>query len=104
MTTICPDVPNYETDGIQRVMAHAVRFKAGANLITSILSSTAINRYTMTAGEQLEANRKAYLKEYEARVFEYLCPTIALEENINRYGDCMVCKDRWGMTRGTIVG
>ena len=104
VTTICPDVPNYQTDGIQRVIAHAVRFKAGANLITSILSSTAINRYTMTAGEQLDAMRKQYLKEYEARVFEYLCPTIAEEANINRYGDCLVCKDRWGMSRSTIQG
>jgi hypothetical protein len=37
-----------------------------------------------------------------SRIVEYVCPTLAEEGNINRYGDCLKCKDRWGLSRGTI--
>jgi hypothetical protein len=103
-TTFCPDVPNYTTDNVQKVMAHAVRFKAGANLLRSLLASTNINRYTMTAGDVLEKMVADFEKEYQARVVDYLCPTLALPENINRYGDCLMCKDTWGLSTGTIRG
>jgi len=101
-SSFCADAPDYVRDPIQKVIAHAVRFKAGANLMTALLSSTNINRYTMTAGEVLEENRRRYEKEFAARVLEYICPTLAEEGNINRYGDCLKCKDRWGLSRGTI--
>jgi hypothetical protein len=101
-TTFCPDVPNYTTDNVQKVIAHAVRYKAGANLITNLLSSTNINRYTMTAGEVLEGLRSRYEKEYQARVIEYLCPELSQPHNVNRYGDCLKCRDTWGMAVSTI--
>lgn len=103
-TTFCPDVPNYRTDNVQKTLAHAVRYKAGANLITRILSSTAINRYTMTAGEVLAENRRRYETEYQNRILGYVCPMLAKPENINRYGDCLKCVDKWGMSVSTIRG
>lgn len=100
-STFCSDEPDYTGDPIQKVIAHAVRYKAGANLITDLLSSTAINQYTMTAGEQLMGNRSSYNNEYRRRVAEYLCPTLSQKENVNRYGDCRRCKDT-GLRRGLI--
>lgn len=101
-STFCTDDPQYRTDPIQKVIAHAVRFKAGAALLQDILTSDRIDRYTMTAGEQLEALKEDYEREFQKRVLEFLCPTLSGHDSINRYGDCRKCKDTWGMTRGTI--
>lgn len=100
-STYCSDAPNYVTDPVQKVIAHSVRYKAGAMIIQDLLSSTAINQYTMTAGEQLLANRNSYNKAYTDRVTGYLCPTLSQKENVNRYGDCRRCKDT-GLRRGLI--
>ena len=101
-STFCPDTPNYEYDAVQQVMAHAVRFKAGADLITQLLNSTRIDRYTMTAGEALAATRDGYMTEYTNRVSGFLGPHFSEFNNINAYGDCRRCKDHHGMTRGLI--
>jgi hypothetical protein len=101
-STFCPDSPNYRFDEVMNVLAHTMRFKAGANLITQILQSTTINRYTMTAGDQLEALRDSYNKTFSEGIQGYLCVKFSEEQNINSYGDCRRCKDRWGMRRGTI--
>lgn len=101
-SSFCSDTPDYQRDPIQKVIAHAVRLKAGANLVQDLLTSTNINRYTMTAGDQLEELKKAYEAEFQKRIAEYLCPELSNDENINRYGDCRRCKDRWGMRRSTI--
>lgn len=103
-TTFCADPPNYTTDNVQKAIAHAVRFKAAANLVTSMLSSTAINRWTMTAGEVMAENRRSWLNEYKRTIWEYICPTLAEPQNINRYGDCLKCKDHFGMRVGRING
>lgn len=97
-STFCADAPNYRTDNVQKVLAHSVRYRMGVLLTTDLLHSTNINRYTMTAGELLEQLRGRYEKEYEARLLKYLCPTLAQPENVNRYGDCLKCRDQWGMS------
>lgn len=96
MSSFCPDVPNYRTDNIQKVIAHAVRYRAGISLITNILNSTSINRYTMTAGEVLIDTRRRYEKEYDARI-GWVVDQLVLPQNVNRYGDCFQCRDQWGM-------
>ena len=101
-STFCTADPDYRTDPIQKVIAHAVRFKAGAALLQDILTSPRIDRFTMTAGEQLEALKNDYEAEFEKRVAGFLCPTLSGHDSINRYGDCRKCKDTWGMRRGTI--
>jgi hypothetical protein len=102
-STFCPDAPNYRYDEVMNVLAHTMRFKAAANLITQILQSTSINRYTMTAGDQLEALRDSYNKTFSEGIQGYLCVKFSEEQNINSYGDCRRCKDRWGMRRSTIL-
>jgi len=101
-STFCIGTPNYTSDHVQKVLAHAVRFKAGANLLTDLLRSTDINRWTMTDGEGLEAQKKEYLENWEKRLKDYLCPELSSSSNINRYGDCRKCKDTHGMRRGLI--
>lgn len=96
LSTFCPDAPNYRTDNLQKVMAHAVRYRAGISLLTNILTSTNINRYTMTAGEILSDTRRRYEKEYDSRL-GWIVDQLVLPENINRYGDCYKCRDQWGM-------
>ncbi len=102
VSSFCDPNADYRMDPIQKVIAHAVRFKAGANLLQDILTSPRIDRFTMTAGEQLEALKKDYEAEFEKRVGGFLCPTLSGHDSINRYGDCRKCKDTWGMGRGTI--
>lgn len=101
-TSFCSDSPNYATDHVQKVLAHAVRFRAGFNLLADLLHSTDINRWTMTAGDAMEALRKEYDENFLKRVREYLCPELSSGANINRYGDCRKCKDTSGMRRGLI--
>ena len=101
-STFCAGSPNYQTDHIQKVLAHTVRFKAGANLVKEILSSTDINPYTMTGGDQLEQNRKEYLDAFNKRIGQYLCPELSNSANVNRYGDCRKCKDRHGLRRSPL--
>ena len=101
-STFCTGEPNYTTDHIQKVIAHAVRYRAGFNLLTDLLHSTDINRWTMTAGEAMEALRKEYDGEFLKRIKEYACPELSSGANINRYGDCRKCKDTHRMRRGLI--
>ena len=114
-SSFCADNPNYQTDEIQKAIAHAVRFKAGANLITRILASTAINRYTMTAGETLAALRTEFLYQYDGItkgvqgpdgkwLNGYVCAELSEPGSVNRYGDCLKCKDHWGARVSRIQG
>lgn len=114
-TSFCADSPNYQTDEIQKAIAHAVRFKAGANLITRLLTSTKIDRYTMTAGEQLAELRSEYIYQYDGITRGvkdadgkwqngFVCMALSEPQNINRYGDCLKCKDHYGMRVGRIHG
>jgi hypothetical protein len=57
----------------------------------------------MTAGDQLEALRDSYNKTFSDGIQGYLCVKFSEEQNINSYGDCRRCKDRWGMRRSTIL-
>lgn len=96
-TTFCPDAPNYQTDPIQKALAHTVRYRAAANLVTRLLSSVDINIYTMTAGDIMEKNRREWDDIYGRTINEYLCPLLADPKNVNRYGDCNKCRDKWGI-------
>lgn len=113
-STICAETPNYTGDMFQLAFAHAVRYRAAFNLATSILNSTKIDRYTMTAGDQLEKMRQEWHYEWLSYTSGprksdgtleragYLCEQLSKPENVNLYGDCRKCADQWGMRRSTI--
>lgn len=101
-SSFCPQTPNYQTDHVLKVLAHAVRYRAGFNLLTDLKHSVEVNRWTLTAGDDLEALRKEYDDAFQKRIGEYLCPELSNRENINLYGDCRKCKDVHRLRRGTI--
>lgn len=95
---ICSD--DYPIDfetGYGLQMAYAVRFKAAALLIDSILSSPQINRYTMMDREALYGKRASYRSTYDEWIV-YLCKNTPIINN-----DCWVCKPNRLMQRGTIL-
>lgn len=101
-SSFCTGEPNYTTDHVQKVMAHTVRFRAGFNLLTNVINSIDINRWTMTAGDSLEALRQEYLNAWNKRIGEYLCPELSNIQNVNRYGDCRKCRDKHMLRRSSL--
>lgn len=101
-SSFCADAPNYTTDHVQKVLAHAVRYRAGFNLLTDLIHSVDINRWTMTAGDSLEALRQEYLNAWQKRIGEYLCPELSSINNVNRYGDCRKCRDKHMLRRSSL--
>lgn len=92
---ICKDEIDFTNDPWGKVLAHALRYKAGELLIEDILSSGEVNRYTMLDKERLWGKRNHYRKEYGSRV-EWLCQEIDITDN-----DCLFCDDR-RMNMGTL--
>ncbi|MES2395672.1 MAG: hypothetical protein V4549_06700 [Bacteroidota bacterium] len=84
---ICNENLDFESNGLALAMANAIRYKAGALLIDSILASSQINIYTMTDRERLMGKKNSYTKEYQDRI-SWLGDQINIKAN-----DCLACKD-----------
>ncbi|MCA9497107.1 MAG: hypothetical protein KC589_09250 [Nanoarchaeota archaeon] len=78
---------DFDNDPIARVLAYAIRYKAGEILIEDILASGQINRYTMLDKERLWGKRNHYRSEFSQRIM-YLTQEIDLSVN-----DCFACGD-----------
>lgn len=95
---ICSDeYPLDFTAGNGLQIAYAIRYKAGAILMDSILSSDEINRYTMMDREALYGKRAHYQKMYHDFI-AYLCENTQYINN-----DCWICKPSNHISRGTIL-
>lgn len=105
-TTLCND--GYDPqDPIQLTRAYARLYLAGYKLLTQVKMSSNPTFWTTLNGEGVEALRKQYFEEYRNRIGwyddkekvanGYLLTTLMEPENINRYGDCLICKDQHGM-------
>lgn len=86
---------DFETGRAMQI-AYAIRFKAGALLIDTILSSPEINRYTMMDREALYGKRNHYRAKYEEWIL-YLSENSPVINN-----DCWICKPSNLLKRGTI--
>lgn len=74
-------------DGIAISVAWALLYQTGISVVTSILSSNEVNRYTMLKKEHLMGIRNHYKKEYAILISW-------LKENINiNDSDCFICRD-----------
>jgi len=107
-TVICNGNPDYENDMIQMSMAYAVQFAAASYLVNSVITSSKVNRETLTGGD-------AYgklLGQYEAKFYEhahgYIGATLTQPHDdgdphsgVNRYSDCYTCKDKRKMKVST---
>lgn len=100
---ICKDTFATVDPAISMVMAHAIRYKADSLLITSILSSPNLSRFTTKDREYNEEKRLEYLDEYDKRMSGYLCPTLSRPPYLNKYNDCLKCRDKFSITSGKIL-
>ena len=83
----CKDSLNYETNVSANTMAFAVQAKATEILLTDLLFSDKIDRYTMMNGEQINM----LIQFARTKYTEYLD---ALQKQIDvTETDCLVCKD-----------
>lgn len=87
------DNMDFSGGGIAPVQAKAIQYKTGWYIITRILSSTTINRYTMMDREEMFAKKAAYQMEYEKRI-GYL----GVNMNMTLNG-CWSCNQRMSMAR-----
>ena len=101
--TLCNEEIDYYTNPFALVMAHAVRYRAGAWAINHVLASSNINRYTLMDGQTLAGIANNYMVEYNQRVFNYLCHQIVKPENINTNSDCFTCADPHGIIKTGIL-
>jgi hypothetical protein len=97
--TICNGELDYVNNPFALSMAWAIRYKADAVLISKILTTGNINRYSLLDGETLVNMMNRFNAEYNDRVFRYLCPQIAKPENVNTYSDCFTCNDPNAMVK-----
>lgn len=82
---ICDNISSVSPTTIQRVIGKTIQFKAGEILIEKILSSGAVNRYTLLENERLWGKRNHYKAEYQSRL-EWLSEEIDISDN-----DCLTC-------------
>ena len=92
-TSICNESLDYTSDPYALAMAYAIRYKAAEMLVQNILTNPDPSYYTTAAPEILKSFIPKYRKEYENRVYDYLCTELVDPANINRYSDCHTCKD-----------
>lgn len=88
---------------ISLVMAHAVRYKANSILLTNILSTPNLSRYTTRDKQYNEDKRLEFIGEYDQRINGFLCPTLSKYPYLNKYNDCLKCRDKFPVTRGRIL-
>lgn len=100
---ICKDSYDTLDPAISTVMAHAIRYKADSLLITSILSSPNLSRFTTKDREYNEEKRLEWLGEYDKRLAGYLCPTLSKDPYLNKYNDCLKCREKFPVTKGRIL-
>lgn len=70
------------------VAAYAAMYKAGEKLVTKILESNDVSRYTMMNREHLYGKRNHFKKEYNIRI-DFIASHIDIENS-----DCYTCNDR----------
>lgn len=100
---LCKDTYDDVDPNIGRVMAHAIRYKAAALLFNQILSTPNISRYTRKDREFTEEKRLEFLSEYDKRISGFLCPTLAKYPYLNKFNDCLKCRDKFSVQRGRIL-
>jgi hypothetical protein len=99
---ICREAMNYNSDPFAAVIAHATRYKAGGNLLRALSTSANINLGALADGQARANLMREYATQYNDRVFDWLCPQIALPGNINQHSDCMSCRNQYGFVKGGI--
>lgn len=93
--TFCFDEPDQFSETFMS-LAFAIRHKAAELLAIQILTSPNVSRYTMVAGEALNAIVGHHRAEYD-KLVDYLVKTVDIKNT-----DCLVCKDHIRMGVGVL--
>lgn len=83
---LCSGKMDFETNPLALSMAMAIRYRAGANLLTKLLSSGTFNAYTHLNADDLAADRIEYLESYNEHV-AYIVSAINVQAS-----DCLSCR------------
>jgi hypothetical protein len=100
--TICNGTLDYTQNPWSMALAAAVQYRSAVHLLRGIDMTPNINYESLLNGEVRADLIKEYTKLWERHVFEYLCPQISSEENINQLSDCLTCDDQYGMVKAGI--
>lgn len=88
---------DFDNDANAMQIAYAIRFKAAEILVSNILSSDEINRYTMLDRESLYGKRNSYAKQYND-LLEYLVGAIQVTNT-----DCLICRNSNQFAKGKLL-
>lgn len=84
--TLCSGSLDFENNPLALSMAMAIRYRAGANLLTKLLSSGTFNLFTELAADDLAGARMEYLSAYNEHV-AYIVSAINVQAS-----DCLSCR------------
>lgn len=109
--TLCDGVPDYANDQLQMSAAYAVRYAAGAWLMSYMIASSKVNRETLTGeGPNYYAIRGEYNKGFKENAIDFVGASLVQlpdpedpASGANRYTDCFTCRDKHGIRKGTLL-
>ena len=93
----CDGSLDYDYNPLAPSMADAIWYKAGEYVLRWLIGSTDLNRVSMMNGEMLEKFMGDYRQKYDLLVAE-----IIGRVDITQSG-CLACKDKWGLTKRTLL-
>ena len=93
---LCLDTDLFGTDGYYRTVAKTYQMYVIKKVISTIINSNAINRYTLLDKEILYGRRA----RVEKKIVDYMT---WLGENLTAHNGCYVCRQRRIMTRQSIM-
>lgn len=102
-SALCPESGlNFSADPLALVHAYAIRFKAAALLYSRLLSTSNISRFTTKNREYISDKQAEFNQEFQQRIL-YVCNQMVDRQNINRYNDCLACKEAFPIRKGQIL-
>jgi hypothetical protein len=93
---ICEDGFDFVSNPLAMSIAYATRFKAGINVIESMLGDSEFNRLLMANRESLINFRSLFIENYQKKI-AYIAENIDVSNS-----DCFTCLDNWGFKKQTI--
>lgn len=107
-TVLCFGEPDYEGDIIQRAFARGVQLESALRAIAYATGSTRVVCEAIAGGDETELTRVALRKDRD-EVLNWLIAVLTMEgddgeerSGVNRYSDCLACKDVSNMQVRTI--
>ncbi len=102
-SALCPESGlNFSADPLALVHAYAIRYKSSALLYSRLLSTSNISRFTTKNREYMADKVVEWNTEFQQRLL-YVCNQSVDRKNINRYNDCLSCKEAFPIRKQQIL-